>query len=438
MRGFVVVLAGTGGNRVLRLISSLLLTRILFPEAFGLMAIISVVMGGLQMFSDIGIRASIVQSKHGADRDFLNTAWTIQIIRGLILSLICLAIAQPLADFYEEPMLAALMPIMAIGPLMSGFASTKIATADRELRQEKLVAITLITQVLGIIVTVALALWTQSVFALAIGGQINTAMFLLGTHFLLPGPSNRLSWNKVYARELISFGKFVFLSTLSSFILGRSDMAILGVYLSIATLGIFNIGYMVGSLPLQVLKPLSHRVVFPLYSRRPPYENESNRKNMRRVRRLVVAGGLFLTAIFAFLGVFLIDLLFDPRYALAGPIVSTVAFAIVPLIVIEGYEAALLSAGDSRRSFYLKGSTAICQLTFLFAGLTFFGLFGAILAPGIAALTTYPLLVKFVKRYDVWDPIADFSYLAAGLALTMFGCYRNWEDFKPLFDLSSL
>ncbi|HBB84471.1 MAG TPA: polysaccharide biosynthesis protein, partial [Sulfitobacter sp.] len=71
-----------GGAQAIRLASNLILTRLLFPEAFGLMALIQVVIVGLTLFSDVGIGPSIAQSKRGDDRDFLNTAWTIQAIRG--------------------------------------------------------------------------------------------------------------------------------------------------------------------------------------------------------------------------------------------------------------------------------------------------------------------------------------------------------------------
>ncbi|MFN3500356.1 MAG: oligosaccharide flippase family protein, partial [Pannonibacter indicus] len=75
MRGTAISLAGTGGQQLLRLASNLALTRLLFPEAFGLMALIQTFMVGLQMFSDIGIRPSIIQNKRGEEADFLNTAW---------------------------------------------------------------------------------------------------------------------------------------------------------------------------------------------------------------------------------------------------------------------------------------------------------------------------------------------------------------------------
>src|SRR5204863_421086 len=72
---------------ILRLGSNLILARLLVPEMFGLMALVNTFMMGLQMFSDVGIGPSIIQNRRGDDPAFLNTAWTIQVMRGMALSL---------------------------------------------------------------------------------------------------------------------------------------------------------------------------------------------------------------------------------------------------------------------------------------------------------------------------------------------------------------
>ena len=72
-------------ENLFRLVSNLILTRLLFPEDFGLMSLVMVVIAGLQMFADLGISASIVQDDRGDDRRFLDTAWTVQIGRGAVL-----------------------------------------------------------------------------------------------------------------------------------------------------------------------------------------------------------------------------------------------------------------------------------------------------------------------------------------------------------------
>jgi O-antigen/teichoic acid export membrane protein len=93
MRSSAFTALGYGASQAMRLASNLVLTRLLFPEAFGMMALVSVFIVGLTMFSDVGVGPSILQHRRGDDRDFLNTAWTVQVIRGGILWIMTLALA---------------------------------------------------------------------------------------------------------------------------------------------------------------------------------------------------------------------------------------------------------------------------------------------------------------------------------------------------------
>ena len=132
-QGSLWTLIGYGSSQVLRLGGNLLLTRLLTPEAFGLMALVQTFLSGLQMFSDFGIFPNIVQSPRGEDPKFLNTAWTIQAIRGVILMIGAFLIAVPAAQIYREPLLMQLLPISGLTALIGGLASTKLATANRRL-----------------------------------------------------------------------------------------------------------------------------------------------------------------------------------------------------------------------------------------------------------------------------------------------------------------
>ncbi|MFM6402608.1 oligosaccharide flippase family protein, partial [Planktothrix sp.] len=99
IQGTIWTLFGYGGSQVLRFGGNLILTRLLVPELFGLMALVNTFITGLNLFSDVGIRPSIIRSQRGDDPEFLNTAWTIQVFRGLGLWIICLLITVPLAKF---------------------------------------------------------------------------------------------------------------------------------------------------------------------------------------------------------------------------------------------------------------------------------------------------------------------------------------------------
>jgi O-antigen/teichoic acid export membrane protein len=100
-RGAVWTVAGYGGGQALRFLGNLILTRLLFGEAFGLMALVNVFLQGLQLFSDDGIGPSILPHARGADRRFLDTAWTMQVVRGFVL----FAPRSPLSRTMKSPTL---------------------------------------------------------------------------------------------------------------------------------------------------------------------------------------------------------------------------------------------------------------------------------------------------------------------------------------------
>lgn len=432
MRGSGLTMIGFGGQNVLRLISNLILTRLLFPEAFGLMALVQVFLAGLMMFSDIGIKTSIIQNKRGDDPDFLNTAWTIQIIRGVLLWLAACALAIPAANLYDEPMLAQLLPIVGLNALIAGFTTTNIATADRHLRIGRQTMVTLGCQAFGIVVMVILAIILQSVWALVIGNLISgiASVFLL--HWLLPGIRNRLRWDPSAARDLVNFGKYIFLSTMSGFLINQGDRAILGGFITLAELGVYNIGFFLGTVPVIMARALNAKVIQSLYRMKPPAESAANRRHILKSRRMVVGAMLILTVPLAYGGIFLTDLMYDPRYALSGPMVVMFSLAIVPQIVFNGYGSALLASGDSKRHFILLVTTALLQTLLMFLGVQWFGIIGAILAPALANLATYPLRSRFVALYAADDKKADAIFLALGFAINGFACWLHWEAIAQL------
>jgi len=124
LSGTTWTVVGHGGGQLIRLARSLILTRLLYPEAFGLMSLVAAIMYGLEMLSDTGVGPAITRDKRGEDPDFLNTGWTIQVIRGVLLWLISCLIALPVAHFYGLPELAQLIPAVGLTTVLGGFSST--------------------------------------------------------------------------------------------------------------------------------------------------------------------------------------------------------------------------------------------------------------------------------------------------------------------------
>lgn len=437
MRGSALTILGFGGGQFLRLVSNLVLTRLLFPEAFGMMALVYVFMQGLNNFSDVGVTPSIMQSKRGDDPEFLNTAWTIQVIRGMLLWGVTFVIAYPAAQFFDAPMLAQLLPVVGVTLAIAGFNPTRLDTANRHLNFGRLTVIDLASQVVSLIVAVVAAWILQSVWALVISGIVGALVQLIFLSVFLPGQRNRFRWEPAAANELINFGKWIFLSTVVGFFLSQGDKIILGKYLSLETLGIYNIGFFLASFPLLMGGTVTRRILIPIYRELPPKDSPENFRKLRKMRFALSGALMGIMFALALVASWLINTLYDPRYTLAGGILVMIACAQVPHLIALTYDQAALAAGDSRRFFVLALSRTILMLAGLVIGVKVFGLLGALIGQGLAMVLVYPVVVWLARHQGTWDPRHDAAFAILGAGLMSIALYVNWPAVQALVALNS-
>lgn len=107
----------------IRLLSTLVLTRLLAPDVFGLMSLVWVFIGAISMLSDIGTIPSVIRSPRGDEKVFLDTAWTIQAVRGFWIGGLTLLIAWPISRLYDEPQLFPILCTVAVMPVIDGMNS---------------------------------------------------------------------------------------------------------------------------------------------------------------------------------------------------------------------------------------------------------------------------------------------------------------------------
>lgn len=424
-RGSAVTMAGFGLSNVIRLGANLILARLVFPEAFGIMALVTVLLVGLMMFSDIGITPSIQSSKRGDDPDFLNTAWTIQIIRSVILFALACALAWPMAWFYDQPDLLQLIPVTAISLLIVAVQPTRIDTASRHMMLGRLTMIELASQILSVVIMLAIAWATGSVWAIVAGNLSSAAIRVALAWAVLPGLVNRPRWEGAAVSELVRYGKWIFLSTVASFVVMQSDKLILGHFLTMEGLGLYNIGYFLAGFPLLLGHALIGRLMIPIYRENPPGQSAENFARVRRVR-LALSGLLMAMMVPLTLGgVWLVDLLYDARYASSGAVVVMVAIALLPQILTLSYDQAALASGDSRGYFQLHAIRAVLLVALMLWTVPRAGVAGAALAMGLMHLLSWPLTARLAHRHGAWDRAHDalMGTLATLLALGAFALH---------------
>lgn len=410
-----------------RLGSNLILTRLLFPEAFGIMALVTVLLVGLTLFSDMGVGPAIMQSKRGDEADFLDTAWTIQIVRGVILWLAACGLAYPAALFYDQPMIAWLLPVASLSLLFAGFEPTRVDTANRHLLLGRLTVLDLVATLIGIIVMLVLAAVTRSVWALALGGVVTAALRLALLTLMMPGHRNRLRWEKAAGSELLNFGFWIFLSSVCGFLVSQGDRAVLGKFLSIDGLGIYNIGAFLAMFPIMLGSAVTARILIPIYREHDDAAEEAAHARLVRLRFFLTGGLICCLCFLSLAGPFIVEVLYDHRYASAGGVMVAISAVQMIAVVSLTYDQAALARGDSRGFFIVSLAKAGLQTLGFLIGALYLGLAGALLGQAIGMLLYFPVIAHLAARHKVWDMRHDLLYLALALALGALALWVNWD-----------
>lgn len=330
---------GNLAGQIIRFGSNLLLTRLLMPDAFGLMAVITVVMFGLSMLSDTGTTQALVRSPRGLEPVFRATAWTVQLVRGLILGLLCLLVAGglllaaeqgwlPTNTTYAHPDLPWLLMAYSVCPLIQGATSTKLALAQRALQIKESVLCAVLSQLLALPVTLFLAWSLKSVWALLVGSLLAAALQTVLSHRLIRGEPDRIGWDRSSLQELASFGRWVLVASTVGFMASNGDRLLLSGLISAEQMGHYAIAFLIVSVVQMVFSLVLGSVVFPAISevaRTRPADLERTYIRFQRVADLVLVGA---GALLAVSGPALVHLVYDDRYADTGWMVSVLAMGL--------------------------------------------------------------------------------------------------------------
>lgn len=350
VRGTLWTLLGYGGTQVLRLGSNLLLAYLLFPEAFGVMALVNAFLMGIEMFSDLGIWRSCVQNPRGAEPRFLGTAYTIQAARGVGLWLTTWALAWPYATFYDEPMLAPYLVVVGATSVLRGFESTAVFTLHREVAMRPLTLLELGSRGVQAVVTVGWAAVDRDVWSLVAGGVAYAVARLLGSHLLLGRRTARFAWDRSARRELVHFGKWLVLSSILTFAMANADRLILGKVVSKEELGLYSIALGYTSIAVAIAFQLADSVLFPILSRA-----QGDRIRVVELylgsRRVVLWAAAGLCAAIVMGAPPFFELLYDSRYLEAGTIAQWLTLPTWTTVLFIGSDLVPLAFGRSRVQF---------------------------------------------------------------------------------------
>lgn len=418
------ILAGYGVNQMLRLGGNLILTRLLFPEAFGLMAIVQIVIYGVTMFTDVGIGPSIIQKVRGNEPVFLNTAWTIQILRGVLMWGGLCALALPIAGFYGEPQLAGMIPVVGLVAIIKGFESTKLFTAQRSLEAVRVTQIDIGTYALGLLCTVYLAWLQQSVWALVWGGLITACLKTLASHLALHGIRNQFAWDRDAVDHLVGFGRWILLSSTLTFLATEGSRLLIGALFDMRQLALFTLATTMNLLFWNAMQQLTGTVFFPAYS-------EVYRTNPKKLMAVLYKARLTLSlpswsvsVLFVFFGAQFMGILYDKRYHGSGAMLELLAAGSLASCMWGSYTGVLLAMGKVATQTLLTAIQIMFQLAGMFIGYHFGASTGLVIGLATSNWIMYPVSAFVMSRNGLWQPKLDLIFLAASVLIVMMAWPR--------------
>lgn len=395
--GVLWITAGFGATQVLRFGSSIALAALLDPRAFGLLALTFVFITALHLFSDLGIRVSIIQNPRGNEQVFLDTAWTIQVIRGFLIWLGTVALAWPAAFWRPkpEPDLLWLLPVIGLTAIIEGFISTNMHLLYRHLHQKKAALIDIVSTAAGIAVMLVWARFHPGLAALAAGPLVNSSVQLL-LSYMLPGPRNHLRRDREAAREIVHFGRWIFLSTFFTFLADQSDRVVIGMF-SMTILGVYHLANQIAMVPYALIGAVARQVVMPLYSRMIDAGHDIP-DALRMVQVHIGAITALMIAGLIAVGPTLIRCLYDQRYQDATWILPLLSIMVMVQIFDNTASCLLLARGQSRAYAFSNATKVVCLVLFMPLGAWLDGVRGLIIALIIGEVGRYVYTGLVLRR----------------------------------------
>jgi O-antigen/teichoic acid export membrane protein len=407
----VWTIIGYGASQVLRFGSNLVLTRLLSPHIFGVMALVQTIINGLSYVTDVGVGPSVIQNKQGENPRFLRTAWTIQALRSTAIWLGCCLLAWPLALGYRIPDLLYALPVASFGTMITGFLSINVILLNKKLRLGPPTIVDLASQFLTIVMMIVLAYYTHSLWAVLIGTVLGALVRVVMSHCVLPGHRVGFGIDREMAASMFHFGRWITLSTMITFAWSQGDRLVLGWYMRPEALGVYSQGYQIPQAITTVLAMMGLRAIFPLASRLTTQGESDLKPRIGKVMHVLCLGFMPILWILTLFAQHIIDFLYPARFHDAGWVMRLFAAFGTIEVITTAVNPVLLSKGDSASVLKISIGRIVSMIVLVVLGGWLGGVPGLVVAFAAVPALSYPFVAWIASRSAIWLPWLDLAMI---------------------------
>ena len=426
-----------GMQGLLRLFSSVILTRVLLPEAYGTITILMSVVYVIVNIFDTNVSLFIVRDKNAEQPRYINTAWTMRLSRSLLSSAV-LFLGAPLiaAKVYNLPDLVLPLRVFSLWFLLDGCESMGFALAIRRKQARLQVYSELAASVVSTTFAIIYCYRYHTFWGMAFGILLNRLIMTVLSYQFYRDLKPRLLIDLAAAREILGYSKFTIPSSLLTLGLSQFDKVVFLRLFDLRLLGIYGLaGNIAGSMEALITK-ISQSVLYPrcAHNFRENPDTATQRYYTDNIR--LFAGILAMPAAVAGAAHLIVALLYDTRYSEAGSVLQALAIRAVLLSLAAPAEDLLISAGNFHVILIGNLLRASWIVLASLAGYHFFGFPGFVYGlslSGLPPLTYYLWLQRskgmLIVKYEIYKvafavAVGVTTYVGSALFFAVFPGFR--------------
>ena len=414
-------------TRILGSSSTFVVGSLLLPSEFGLWALGTASMQMMETFSYVGVEDALVREK-APSRDLYDTAFTLNLIRGVLIAVILLVAAYPASILYTEPALVSIMVVLAFATLVESSGNIGMVEYRRNFEFDREFVGLAAPRVLQVLVTIAVAVVMRNYLALVAGILVNRlSKWFLGywLHPFRPRLSLR-SW-----RHLLGFSAWTWVVSLAILLREQAPKAIIGIMMPVRFVGLFVNGSDLAAIPVTELVAPMSRAAFSGFSAG-RHEGEDGAETYMRVVSLLAVVTLPLGIGLSALADPMLRATIGLGWLEAAPLIAI--FSILSSFSVYGYLGWTLFFvyGYMRLIFVLALLDAVVRLSLMIWLIPIWGFMGGIFAVFVSSLAedfAYIVLVRvyFATRFTtMWSRNWRFLTATATMALVLYGLGLGW------------
>jgi O-antigen/teichoic acid export membrane protein len=340
----------------------------------------------LNALTTIGLSQTVVSYKFETDAELkahLDTAWSAELVRSFVITLLLSAAAFPMSRFYSQAQLTVIIPVLALTIFIQGLQNIGLTLLRKQISFARIFWYELVTNLIGFAITVGLALVMRSVWALVIG-LLLTAVLGTVLSYIFHSYRPKLAFEKLALRRALNVGKFTLVIAVAAYVTNMADNVMVGRLLGTNALGNYSLAFNISSAPYSVLVYAFAIVLFPAYAEITVDNRERLEQAFIKVFNIASALLIVIAAPLFLLAEDLVALLFGSKWISAGPVLRILALTI-PLRGLAQIISTLFVALNRPKQLAIgRTLEAVVFLVALYPLIKTFGLTGAAWAGLIA------------------------------------------------------